>query len=186
MDKSALFYHEYLTHRQASRRGLLRGLLSASRKTLVPIAAYPPGPARPPGALPENIFLSRCDQCQGCVECCQPGVLVRDDDGYPRLNIEYAACTACGACIDVCTGEALLAQTRFDTGLRPVLNAAACINPRSRCGLCAAVCPTQALTIGQGNGLPSVDEQRCNGCGECLIQCADRAISLESPSPVRT
>ncbi|MFM0961220.1 4Fe-4S dicluster domain-containing protein [Yersinia enterocolitica] len=176
MDKSTRFYHEYLTHRQVSRRGLLRGLINGSRKTFTPTSVL--SPQRPPGALPEALFIHCCDGCRRCVDGCVPGVLLFADDGYPVLQIEYAPCSACGICTAACPTGALQPQAHFATGLRPVVDAAQCINPRTVCELCRTACPSLAITISPSDALPTVQLATCNGCGECFIQCEPRAITL--------
>ncbi len=48
------------------------------------------------------------------------------------------------------------------------------------CGLCANVCTTNAISIvwsTEGFPVPSVDEERCIGCGLCVKKC----IALETP-----
>jgi electron transport complex protein RnfB len=44
-------------------------------------------------------------------------------------------------------------------------------------GDCAAVCPFNAITIGD-YGLPIIDEQRCTGCGICVKECPKSVIKL--------
>lgn len=44
------------------------------------------------------------------------------------------------------------------------------------CGDCVAVCPVDALTM--GDDIPLVDEEWCIGCGVCVNQCANDAARL--------
>ena len=44
------------------------------------------------------------------------------------------------------------------------------------CGICANVCPVEAVSL--ENGLAKVDEQRCTGCGICVPNCPQGALSL--------
>ncbi|HIE54650.1 MAG TPA: hypothetical protein EYP90_05640, partial [Chromatiaceae bacterium] len=37
-----------------------------------------------------------------------------------------------------------------------------------------------------GRAQPRVDEQLCNGCGECLAVCPENAVSLRTPSTLST
>lgn len=183
MEKDNRYYREYLSHRYVSRRGLFRAFLSASRHSVpAPDSTLPRTPL-PPGALAAPLFYQQCDRCQACVTACPMGVLVQNDDGYPQLHIEYASCDGCQQCIAACQQGALLPQARFDTGLRPEIRAA-CITTQRHCTSCIDACPTQAYTLGD-TGLPQLDSARCNGCGECLIQCDVHAISLVSAHPPR-
>jgi len=45
------------------------------------------------------------------------------------------------------------------------------------CNPCVAACPRDAISIdGDINGTPSVDYEKCNGCGLCLSACPGLAI----------
>jgi anaerobic sulfite reductase subunit C len=43
------------------------------------------------------------------------------------------------------------------------------------CGLCEAVCPTQAIEVDKQNGSLLFDEQKCNFCGKCITPCPGEA-----------
>jgi len=46
------------------------------------------------------------------------------------------------------------------------------------CGICAAFCPRQCISL-DANGEPTiVNSDRCNGCGWCEMHCPDFAISV--------
>lgn len=46
------------------------------------------------------------------------------------------------------------------------------------CGICAAFCPRECISI-DAEGSPSVsDSSRCTGCGWCELHCPDFAISV--------
>jgi Fe-S-cluster-containing dehydrogenase component len=45
---------------------------------------------------------------------------------------------------------------------------------------CVAVCPRQALSINNANGIILLDKVRCVGCGWCIETCDFGAISLDS------
>lgn len=179
MSKNELYYREYMSHRHVSRRGLFRAFVTASRQVAPPATSLPPYPL-PPGALPTPQFFATCTQCQQCVEACPMGVLIKQADGFPQLAIEYASCDGCGKCIAACTPNALVMPTPFDTRLRPSFSSA-CVHHSRGCEQCVSSCPVEACTIGDSR-LPEVDTLRCNGCGECLIQCHRQAVTLERVS----
>ena len=100
----------------------------------------------------------------------QFGENVRD-----RVNF---ICNCCKCCC-----EGMIAARRFAMQ-RPVATTAfiaAMDHHRcSRCGLCATLCPTEAITVApkpsdQG---ATLDAQRCLGCGVCVRACPTTAIQL--------
>jgi ferredoxin len=45
----------------------------------------------------------------------------------------------------------------------------------TRCGICASICPRQAIVI---ENEVMIDTERCSGCGACMLQCPTRALQL--------
>jgi len=45
----------------------------------------------------------------------------------------------------------------------------------SRCGICADVCPEEAITM---MDITVIDNQKCTGCGACVDVCPEQAITL--------
>jgi len=45
------------------------------------------------------------------------------------------------------------------------------------CGLCAEICPVNAITI---NIIAGIDREQCITCGACISECPFGAISLEN------
>ena len=52
-----------------------------------------------------------------------------------------------------------------------VVDAVKCVE----CGICADVCPTEAISV---NGKAEIDHKKCTGCGACVDECSQDAISL--------
>jgi len=47
------------------------------------------------------------------------------------------------------------------------------------CNPCVEACPQNAIRIeGDINGLPTLDEEKCTGCGRCMLECPGLAIFL--------
>ena len=49
-----------------------------------------------------------------------------------------------------------------------------CVN----CGICANVCPEEAIVMDE---VAVIDPRKCNGCGLCVNECPNEAISLAVP-----
>ncbi len=162
----------------------------------------PPIPLRPPGALPEPEFLTRCQRCGACREACKPGVLLRLGDAYgksegtPGLFPETGACELCPGidCARACPSGALappdhwtrirLGELRIDPGK--------CLDVAGTpCDLCALACPSEVRAIRLTSAGPLVDFDRCTGCGQCVAVCPaePRALRVQTwpvspvPSP---
>ena len=45
-------------------------------------------------------------------------------------------------------------------------------------GDCAAACPFGAMTIKEGDALPTVDPDKCTGCGKCVEACPRNLVEL--------
>ena len=46
------------------------------------------------------------------------------------------------------------------------------------CGICSAVCPTNAFYVKEPEMYVDLEMSRCIGCGECLKLCPYRAIEI--------
>ncbi len=47
----------------------------------------------------------------------------------------------------------------------------------TRCGLCAELCPVQAIQL--VDGLPKPDAEKCIACFGCAVICPEKAIVVE-------
>jgi heterodisulfide reductase subunit A len=58
--------------------------------------------------------------------------------------------------------------------ITPIMNSEKCTG----CGLCARVCPYNAITVDKENKEASVVEAACHGCGTCGAECPFEAIEM--------
>jgi len=162
---------------------------------------------RPPGALAEAGFLSKCVRCGECLKVCpsnvlQPAILQFGFDGLwtPYLDFAAGACEyECGACNRVCpTGAiehlAIKEKQRFVVGLAGI-DREKCIPwaTGDTCMVCQELCPVpdKAIIIKEEpfkNGKlvqkPYVIKDLCIGCGVCENKCPvedEKAIRVLNP-----
>jgi ferredoxin-type protein NapG/ferredoxin-type protein NapH len=153
----------------------------ANAPTPAPLSARPAlAVLRPPGALPESLFVDTCARCGKCVEVC-PRQAIRPlgpeagrAAGTPFIVPREAPCVLCTGlhCTVVCPSGALRPIARDDIRMGlAVLDAEAChVNLGQACDACHRSCPIPgAITIGRRG--PVVDPARCVGCGLCEEAC---------------
>lgn len=175
-------------------------------KTTAVAASPSPMRIRPPGALPEDDFLSACTRCGECMKVCpsnglQPAWSEAGLEGLwspvlvPKIGPCIEPCTLCG---EVCPTDALRTFTFEDKRDRIKLGIAevdkdTCIAYEygKDCIVCAEVCSYQAVIfkdewdrrLGRKKRVPTVDIEKCTGCGICENKCPvlpARAIRISS------
>lgn len=152
-------------------------------------------PILPPGALSKNSFAKKCTGCQLCVSVCPNQVLRPSTDlmrfMQPEMSYEKGYCRPeCGKCAEVCPTDAIhlvsLAEkssTQIGHAVFIVENCVA-VKDGVECGNCARHCPAGAIKmIRRSEGdksspqIPSVNVERCIGCGACENLCPARPFS---------
>lgn len=138
---------------------------------------------RPPGSVNENDFMARCIRCDRCISICPTDVLepMGIEEGIlqvrtPRLNFSDNLCTFCDKCRRVCPTDAIKdmdpyspLQGRIGMALLHEDRCLAFLRDNS-CGICVDACPYEAMYFDEARR-PVVDEDFCNGCGECVRIC---------------
>lgn len=167
---------------------LLRPLADAVEKRLPITLPVERARLRPPGALPEKVFLDTCYRCGSCVDSCPARCisLWQGDDenlrGTPYIDPDIAACVICDelACMKACPSGALalvdrlairmgLARPRHDVCVR---------SAGEDCRVCVERCPigADAIRVGDDGRITVVDPDKaagvgCTGCGICQQYC---------------
>ena len=145
------------------------------------------GLIRPPGTVPEEMFLDRCIRCGECMKACmtntlQPSFFESGIEGLwtPRLDLRYAPCEQrCNVCGQVCPTDAIrdldLEERKHAKIGTAVLVRDRCLvwEQDKNCLICDEQCPYDAIEFRAVEGFrrPFVIEDRCNGCGVCENKC---------------
>jgi MauM/NapG family ferredoxin protein len=135
---------------------------------------------RPPGALPEQEFLSTCSRCAKCAEVCPAECIKLDPtgtraDGAPNIEPDAAACVLCTGleCMHNCPSGALVAipVEQIDMGTA-VWHEHLCIRTHGEpCTMCVDHCPVGPTALEILEGAVVVHEDGCTGCGVCQNNC---------------
>ncbi len=168
---------------QVSRREFLRltgGVAAGGLLVLLlkPSPVYAIG-ARPPGAMPELLLSSSCIHCSRCVAVCDQNAIQLDENGLPHIRGLDGWCDFCMKCGEACPTGAL---TPVDPQTAKIATARIdkdrCIAwDWNACGLCYERCLELQQAIWRDDDLhPFVDENKCNGCGACVMVCPRSAV----------
>lgn len=153
---------------------------------------------RPPGAVTESLFLSRCIRCGQCIESCptgfiQPAMLEAGFDGIwtPVLNAQAGYCDyECTLCTKACPTGAIATLSReqkkaFKMGTA-VIDMDRCLtySDGANCTVCVDKCPVPAKPLrfrsdvareASSLNMPirrvSVVPDLCTGCSICEHFC---------------
>lgn len=160
-------------------------------------------PILPPGARSASHFAQHCTACQLCVSAC-PNQVLRPSQGLmtlmqPTLSFERGYCRPeCTTCTEVCPTDALSLLTREQKASTQIGHAVwvreNCLAASEgvKCDNCARHCPSGAITMVEQEGgvkIPTIDAERCIGCGACEHLCPARpfsAIYVEGHDQPRT
>ena len=185
-----------------SRRALCVGASGAIAAIAVcGLKVLPAKPlVRPPGGQDEGHLQSFCIRCMRCVESC-PWNLLRSahitegilGTGIPVADFNRNWCDLCSSrggsplCVSACpTGALELPQD----GSKPILGKAVIVQDwclpwatGQACKRCNRACPHahHAIKLDK-QGRPSVDEEKCIGCGACQKACVKPKDGSLAPS----
>lgn len=144
----------------------------------------------PPGAVGTRHFYETCTACGLCISNCPNGVLHARVDlqhlAQPEMDFGSGFCRPeCTVCSDICPTGAILPlksgeKHTISIGIARVDPLKCLANEGENCGNCARHCPSGAIrmvTVEDGRRIPTVNEERCIGCGACEYLCPVRPVS---------
>ena len=148
-------------------------------------------PLKPAGSGSLNRFTKHCTSCQLCVAECPNHVLNPSKElktfMQPEMSFHDGYCRpGCTRCSEVCPTGAIKKTTAADKTSISIGHAVVveqnCLSAKgANCGHCFEVCPAEAIKMvnnqATGHLVPSVDENRCLGCGKCEYLCPSRPLS---------
>lgn len=205
-----------LQNLSAGRRRLLGACLSGAAAAIVtrtglkspqadpgPGRIVVPGLIRPPGAVPESEFLTRCVRCGECMFACptnslQPLGLAAGVSALfspvvtPRRGPCEPTCIACG---HACPTRAILPlpanerpYAKIGTA-RIVRHKCLAWELEKKCLICDEVCPFDAIEFRKladmPVAVPFVREYKCAGCGYCEHHCPVQALPAIQVGPMQ-
>ena len=152
-------------------------------------------PIVPAGALSLKNFSDHCTACQLCVSVC-PNQVLRPSTSLmtlmqPEMSYERGYCRPeCTKCSDVCPAGAIRPIGREEKSSTQIGHAVVCLDncvvntDEVSCGNCARHCPAGAISMVRKNPddpkslrIPTVNEERCIGCGACENLCPARPFT---------
>jgi len=134
----------------------------------------------PPGAINAGRMFNKCLNCNLCIKNCPNGILVKADDKFGAVHIDYSKGFCgydCHKCSEVCPSGAIIRlplneKQNIRTAMAEIKNEG-CI----KCGKCASVCPKDAVSQ-EHMQLPKLDASKCIGCGKCAHECPVKTIVM--------
>ena len=152
-------------------------------------------PIVPAGSQSLRNFNNHCTACQLCVSVC-PNQVLRPSTALetlmqPEMSYERGYCRPeCNKCSQVCPAGAIKPITVEEKSSiqigHAVVNLDLCVvnTDDVKCGNCARHCPVGAIKLVRKDPenkdslmIPTVNEERCIGCGACENLCPARPLA---------
>ena len=138
-------------------------------------------PLRPPWAEDEGAFLEHCNSCGACITACPEKILEKGRGGYPQINFQYGECTFCKRCVEQCPNQSLQETRTPPWHLKAHINEKCLTQQQVICYSCRDSCEHEAILFAIAKvSIPTIDFDKCNGCGACYQSCPVTAIMMKN------
>lgn len=148
---------------------------------------------RPPGAIEETDFNTRCIRCSRCAQVCRTSAIHLagwfDNVSLDTPIVDPDKCMLCLECVSVCPTGALT-EVGFNPDTYPAkmerdhysIDTSLCYRYSGRkrkCSACYDSCPRKgkAIVWDSAKKRPVMDDKYCTGCGICEKVCPAVAIT---------
>ena len=133
----------------------------------------------PPGAQNGERLVNTCFNCNLCVENCPNKIIVRANNDFEAVHIDYSKgyCEKdCNKCGEVCPTGAIKRLSLEDKQKTRIAMAMIKEDLCTKCGICEKACLYGAIIKSDGKTI--VNASKCIGCGACKAACRFNAIEI--------
>lgn len=153
---------------------------------------------RPPSSVDSGLFNSLCCRCGNCIRVCPTKILSFRTVGEdflsfmtPEVNFSSGYCLEeCNLCSSVCPTGAISTFKPGEKGHlfmgKAEIKLQNCLLLNNReCHKCNESCKYNAIEFRSGTGffdvVPVIDNNKCVGCGACMVVCPESCITIIPP-----
>lgn len=136
----------------------------------------------PPGGINENRMLSKCLNCNLCVNACPNKIIKKANKNFAAVHIEYGEHKGfckydCNECSNVCPSGAIKKISKQEKQRTMIAKAIVNKEKCTACGKCIRKCPLNIISVNEDK-TALIDSAKCIGCGACINTCHFDAIQI--------